>query len=383
MKNRAAFLVVGSLAAALGMSGSPALAQSSSLDSCISATDSGRYEQAVDECTDVIEYDDPSDIDLANAHFKRGLALKNLERYQEAIADYSQTIELVPDWFEAWVNRGNAYTWLGEYARGIEDYDHALELNPGDYVALENRGQAYANLRQHERAIEDYNESIEQNATYEVAYMDRGASYADMGELDLALQDLNKAIELSPDYMLAYGNRSNVLRNLGRYEEALRDFEKTRELEPDSKIGFFGLGQIYFEMGRFEEAVATFERASEIDPANPYNAVWHFLAMAFQQGDVAAARAQSRQLSDYLDGAAWPSPILRFLLGRADSESALDSAGNDDEMCEALFYVGMIDLVENDLENGRARLEEAAAGCPTDFVERYAARAELLRLYQQ
>lgn len=52
----------------------------------------GKYNEAVEDCDECIK-DDP---DYVKAHFRRGLALMKLERYREAGACFSKTLELEP-----------------------------------------------------------------------------------------------------------------------------------------------------------------------------------------------------------------------------------------------------------------------------------------------
>ena len=60
-----------------------------------------------------------------------------------AIADYSEVIQIQPDFAGAYNNRGNAYGEKGELDRAIADYSEAIRLQPDDADAYYNRGIAY------------------------------------------------------------------------------------------------------------------------------------------------------------------------------------------------------------------------------------------------
>ena len=64
--------------------------------------------------------------DLARALFDRGVVLDELGRTEEAIADYSHAISLVPRYATALNNRGNAYRRTGRFALARTDYQAAL-----------------------------------------------------------------------------------------------------------------------------------------------------------------------------------------------------------------------------------------------------------------
>ena len=55
-----------------------------------------------------------------------------MERYDEALADYSRAIELDPE--EAWViaSHGAPYRAMGRYHQALADYDRAIELDPAE-----------------------------------------------------------------------------------------------------------------------------------------------------------------------------------------------------------------------------------------------------------
>ena len=62
----------------------------------------------------------------------RGVANKVLEKYSEAIADFTKVIELDPKNALAYYNRGAAKFALNKYSEAMADYTKAIELDPKD-----------------------------------------------------------------------------------------------------------------------------------------------------------------------------------------------------------------------------------------------------------
>ena len=61
--------------------------------------------------------------------------------------------------------------------------------------------------------------------------------------------------------------------------------------------------------------------------------------------------------------------------------SAIDAAAADnDQKCEANFYVGEWHLLKGDVVSARKRFEQAFAGCPSNLMERDMAAIEAKRL---
>ena len=60
----------------------------------------------------------------------RGLAYYNKKDYDQAIADYTETIRLDPKYAEAFYWRGIAYDEKKDYDQAVADYTEAIRLNP-------------------------------------------------------------------------------------------------------------------------------------------------------------------------------------------------------------------------------------------------------------
>jgi len=72
----------------------------------------------------------------AEDYHARGLEYLNNGDYDNAIADFTQAINLNPYSAEAYFNRGEAYTNEGDYDRAIADYNQAIRLTAPNEVAF-------------------------------------------------------------------------------------------------------------------------------------------------------------------------------------------------------------------------------------------------------
>ena len=185
--------------------------------------------------------------------------------YDRAIEDYSQAIELNPNYVEAYGNRGVVYRSQGAYDRAIEDYSQAIELNPNGAVAYYNRGVAYGIKGDIDRAIEDCSQAIALRPDYDEAYSNRGNAYHMKGAYDRAIEDYSQAIELNPNSAVAYYNRGVVYRSQDAYDRAIEDYTKVIELNPNLAKAYFNRGMCWLYLQNWQEAKSDLIIAKRID----------------------------------------------------------------------------------------------------------------------
>ncbi|MDR1430125.1 MAG: tetratricopeptide repeat protein [Spirochaetaceae bacterium] len=85
----------------------------------------------------------------------RGMAHFAQSRYDEAVEDFSRSLELDPKSYKASYYRGVVHSVLGEYDRAIDDFTRSLAINPYQHYCLYRRAQAYYHLADYPGALAD------------------------------------------------------------------------------------------------------------------------------------------------------------------------------------------------------------------------------------
>ena len=111
-----------------------------------------------------LELSSPIKIELPNpllhmVFFNRANARAELQDFEGALSDYSESIRLHPDSAESFFNRGNAHMDLYKFEEAVSDYDTSISL--GVSRALFNKGNAFVLLGRFSNALECY-ASLEQ-----------------------------------------------------------------------------------------------------------------------------------------------------------------------------------------------------------------------------
>ncbi|WAL60393.1 tetratricopeptide repeat protein [Thermocoleostomius sinensis] len=163
-----------------------------------------------------------------------------------------------------YLNRGLERAASGDYAGAIDQFTQAIELDPDFAPAYGSRGLVRAASGDMEGAILDYSRAIELDPNDAIAYGGRGVAHAETGEYEAALEDLSRSIELDPTFALTYYNRGIARTEVDDHEGAVADFTRTLELETNFAPAYVSRGLARSELGDREGAITDLQKAAEI-----------------------------------------------------------------------------------------------------------------------
>jgi tetratricopeptide (TPR) repeat protein len=157
--------------------------------------------------------------------------------YDEAIAVYSEILQLDPNFAGAYGGRSRAYHAKGDLDRAMEDFNTFIRLDPNFAEAFNKRwGEGWTAVFVKEvfiRAIADCTRTIQLDPNDAGAYYYRGNAYFDKGEYDRAIADFNQALRVNPNYADAYFNRGVAYNDKEDYARARADWEKALQIDPN------------------------------------------------------------------------------------------------------------------------------------------------------
>ena len=185
----------------------------------------------------------------ANLNLASGLL--HARRFSAAIENFKNTIDLAPDYEQAYIGLAMTYTKLQMHDLAEESILHALNLNPDSTDAFSAHGSILAEQGRFAEAIEQNQKAVEMDPTSFVfsanlAYawlLKAGASQSDK-DLETAEQYLKQAIELDPGIgraYLTYGllEQSKAQRTTDsehqrlHYLNSVEHFERALKLNPE------------------------------------------------------------------------------------------------------------------------------------------------------
>jgi tetratricopeptide (TPR) repeat protein len=101
--------------------------------------------------------------DAVDALLARGVEEMRAQRFDEAIATFSEVIRLKPEFAEGWNKRATVLFLAGDFRRSLADCDEVMKRNPLHFGALAGYGQIYFQLQQYEKAIEYWQRALRVN----------------------------------------------------------------------------------------------------------------------------------------------------------------------------------------------------------------------------
>ena len=219
----------------------------------------GELKTFLKDCERFIE---PQEADDFN---DRGVAKYDCGRYDAAMEDYSQALQLNPDHAEAHNNMGWVFHIREDYETAIAEFDQALKLQPELATAYHGRGESKAALGRNADALKDMTQAIRRLPQDADLYVSRGKLHKMLKNMPLALTDLTRAVNLSSSSdNLFY--RGQLLGEMRRYEEAQKDLAFSLKANPSNHAAWLEVGSLFYKQQKYADAVIMFSGALNIFP---------------------------------------------------------------------------------------------------------------------
>jgi len=145
------------------------------------------------------------------ARLDLGLTYAAQGRYQEAIEQYNEAIEIDDEYAKAFNNRGAAYEKLGNYDQAKADYKMAAKLDEDLASAQYNAGRiALDKEKDADLALQYADKAIEAEDGNALYYYLRGAVHETKGNKELAKADYTKSVSIAPEFKEAQQRLAGV-----------------------------------------------------------------------------------------------------------------------------------------------------------------------------
>ncbi|HXN89654.1 MAG TPA: tetratricopeptide repeat protein, partial [Methylocella sp.] len=100
------------------------------------------------------------------------------------LASLTDVIQRNPASAEAYNTRGVAYARIGKFQEAIADFGQSIKLAPGNAASLTNRALAYRQINRDDAALADFNGAVSADPSHAPAYLGRANLLRVQGKLD-------------------------------------------------------------------------------------------------------------------------------------------------------------------------------------------------------
>ena len=228
------------------------------------------FSSALEKFSKAIE----SDPSLGDAYYNRALCRMQTGNFDEAIADYTLSLEKSSVNLAAIIYGGRAKAkYLNDQkSDALIDYLEAIkkdDKNPDWYYFA---GGILFEMGKYQQAIEQFNAAINLRNNFAEAYNDRGSAKKILEDYQGAISDFHQARRFKPELVVAYNNLATTLIKAGDSESAMKEFNQSLVVSEKQSETYVKRGKFKFDSGDFEGAMRDFNRAIEISPLN-FNAL--------------------------------------------------------------------------------------------------------------
>ena len=197
----------------------------------------------------------------AEAHYKKGNALKDVGRPEDAIACYELAIQADANFAHAWCNRGVVLQSLGLNDAAIESYVKATSLDPSDAIAHVNLGFLLQATSRWEAALASYDRALAENPQLSQVWFHRGNVLKELRREDEALLSYGEAARMNPDHVEAHYNCGVLSERVGRWHDALASYDKAVSIRPEFHQAHFNLAGVFKKLNQPDAALRAYDRA--------------------------------------------------------------------------------------------------------------------------
>lgn len=203
-------------------------------------------------------------------YFMRAVLENIQENPEDALADFTKTVEMNPRYVRAYAKRAGLYFDRNHLDLAMSDLSKAIEINAQYGYPYYLRGLIYHNQQQYDQAIAEYTKNIKYEASPGDAYFNRAVIYRIQKKYELAIADYNKVLEWTPKDADVYGNLGNIYYDRQQYDQAMTDYNKAIELNPAKANYYVSRGNVYRTRQQTDLALKDHNKAIELNPKYSY-----------------------------------------------------------------------------------------------------------------
>lgn len=204
--------------------------------------------------------------EIAPTVYQDALVYLNQGKVSEAIASLKRSIQIDPNFEQAYQLSGDILQSQGSLVEAIAAFQKAITLNPASAATHNKLGVTFVMQGKLEDAIAVFRAAIAMQPEYAEAYYNFGLALVEQGQIDEAIEFFYKVLEIEPEHIDACLNLSTLLIQQQCPEAAIACLQDILSLQPECAEAYFNLSSAFLLQEDDIEAVECLEIAIAIQP---------------------------------------------------------------------------------------------------------------------
>lgn len=209
-------------------------------------------ERFVQKVRDLLHPEPDERMEQGRLLYRRGLALMNSQRWQEALVTFKQALASYEN-PEVYYNLGYIHTMLERYEEAIAFFSKATEIDATFAAAFQRMGECFLALGD-DRSAE--------------MHLERAAAISlERERLEERRQEImDEVARVNPNTINIFNTLGIIYRRRGQYAEAARQYQKALRVNPRDENIYYNLGRCLVDAGDKDRAEKALSKALELLP---------------------------------------------------------------------------------------------------------------------
>lgn len=231
------------------------------------ALNAEKFDEAIAAYTEAIALDGKNHVLYSN----RSAANAKAGKFGEALEDAEKTIELNPTWPKGYSRKGAAASGLCDYMKAIEAYNEGLKYDPQNAILLQGRQEVTSAVLQYmQQQGMSTPMDVDPPTARSTTTSKPSASEKKSEPPKPAEPNVDEMSEEERNKFMAKKEKDagNMAYKTKSFDVALKHYNAALELDPTDITYYNNIAAVHFERKEFEECIKTCEKGIEIGREN-------------------------------------------------------------------------------------------------------------------
>ena len=185
---------------------------------------------------------------------------------KKALAAFDFAIISEDTFVGAYIEKGKILEKLNRYEDAIENYTITLGLEDPTSYALLHIGKCYEKLNQPKEALEYYQKTVHEDPLLDKGWLTITEFYLKQKNYQKALYYINKAIDIDTENVNYWKHYAYLNQKVSKFEEAEIGYRKALELGDIDLNLWLNRSDVLFKLGENDAALISLDQAAELYP---------------------------------------------------------------------------------------------------------------------